>query len=268
MSTCLCKIHICPTIEGEIVLSTYEKQSILNYHGDGLNPSRIASALKVEGTYTTRRTVARLVKRYLQTGSNNSQTRVWETLQTYNGAMMDEIIRDRLAVSIQDAALSQQLQLDPEQTLEKAKARIRQRKAVGQQQKALKALLTSNTADLEQFHSRRRLMPSNRGHRRATQHRGDRSGSPRNKPQHRTCTRCGKEPHPRERSPAKDAVQPVQQERALRSTLPNEADASRSNGEGDNYCFLRPVEISAESFMANNVRAERTQPAVQTGHWC
>ena len=52
-----------------MVLSTYEKQKILNYHGDGLNPSQIATALKVEGMYTTRQTVAQFVKRYLQTGS-------------------------------------------------------------------------------------------------------------------------------------------------------------------------------------------------------
>ena len=53
------------------MLSTYEKQRIFNYHGDGLNPSQIASALKVKGihVYTTGQTVARFVKRYLQTGS-------------------------------------------------------------------------------------------------------------------------------------------------------------------------------------------------------
>ena len=74
--------------------------------------------------------------------------------------------------------MSQQFQLDPELTLEKAKMRIRQREAVGQQQKAVKAPPIANVADIEQLHSRRRLTQSNKGHRRATQNRGDRSGKP------------------------------------------------------------------------------------------
>ena len=45
------------------------------------------------------------------------------------GALRSEMIRDRLAVGIQDMALSQQLQLDAELTLEIAKKRIRQREA-------------------------------------------------------------------------------------------------------------------------------------------
>ena len=52
-----------------MVLSTYEKQRVLYYHGEGLNPLQIASALKVEGIYTTWPAVALLLKRYLQTGS-------------------------------------------------------------------------------------------------------------------------------------------------------------------------------------------------------
>ena len=40
------------------------------------------------------------------------------------GALRDEMIRDRLLVGIRDTALSQQLQLDAELTLEKAKKRI------------------------------------------------------------------------------------------------------------------------------------------------
>ena len=34
-----------------MVLSTYEKQRILSYHQNGLLPSQILSALKVEGIY-------------------------------------------------------------------------------------------------------------------------------------------------------------------------------------------------------------------------
>ena len=92
------------------------------------------------------------------------------------GEMREEMIRDLLVVGIQDAALLQQLQLDKELTLEKAKTRIRQREAVGQQQKALKAKPTTIAADIEQLHCRRRPTQSNKGHRRAAQNRGERSG--------------------------------------------------------------------------------------------
>ena len=116
------------------------------------------------------------------------------------------MIRDRLVVGIQDAALLQQLQLDPKLTLEKVKTSIREREAVGQQQKALKAPPIVNAADIEQLHSRRRPTQSNKGHRRATQNRGDHSGKPKDKPLHKKCYRCGNEPHPREKWPAKDAT--------------------------------------------------------------
>ena len=42
------------------------------------------------------------------------------------GDLRDEMIRDRLVVGIRNQALSQQLQMDPELTLERAKKRIRQ----------------------------------------------------------------------------------------------------------------------------------------------
>ena len=54
------------------------------------------------------------------------------------GALKEEMIRDRLVVGIRDASLSQQLQLDSELTLEKTKKKIRQREAVGEQQRELK----------------------------------------------------------------------------------------------------------------------------------
>ncbi len=50
-------------------------------------------------------------------------------------ALKEEMIRDRLVVGIQDASLSQQLQLDAALTLDKAKTKVRQREAVGEQQK-------------------------------------------------------------------------------------------------------------------------------------
>ena len=55
----------------------------------------------------------------------------------YN-ALKEEMIRDRLVVGIQDTSLSQQLQLDADLTLDKAKTKVRQREAVAEQQKVLK----------------------------------------------------------------------------------------------------------------------------------
>lgn len=52
-------------------------------------------------------------------------------------AMTDEMIRDRLVVGIRDAQLSQQLQIDADLTLEKAKKKIRLREAVAEQQQVL-----------------------------------------------------------------------------------------------------------------------------------
>ena len=54
--------------------------------------------------------------------------------------LKSEMIRDRLVVGIQDLALSEHLQLDPELTLEKAKTLLRQRETIKKQQQFLKEL--------------------------------------------------------------------------------------------------------------------------------
>ena len=115
------------------------------------------------------------------------------------------MIRDRLVVGIRDAALSQQLQLDAKLTLEKAKTKIRQREAVGEQQKALSAPLL-NSADLEQLHSRRRTTPANRGQRRPINSLSGWKSQQKDIPPNKQCTWCGRKPHPREQCPAKDAT--------------------------------------------------------------
>ena len=55
-----------------------------------------------------------------------------------NGAlwlwMQDEMIRDRIVVGIQDAALSEKLQLETDLSLESAIAKVRQSKLIKQQQ--------------------------------------------------------------------------------------------------------------------------------------
>ena len=111
---------------------------------------------KFDGYFQVRRNViyerARFNTRKQKEGETDEKyiTELYALANTCNyREMKDEMIRDRLVVGIRDAALSQQLQLDPKLTLEKAKTRIRQQEAVGQQQKALKAPPTTNTADFE-----------------------------------------------------------------------------------------------------------------------
>ena len=59
-------MHVRSVEEKAMVLSTYEKQRILFYNSKGL---QILSALKVEGIFTTRQTVARFLLRYRKEGS-------------------------------------------------------------------------------------------------------------------------------------------------------------------------------------------------------
>ena len=66
------------------------------------------------------------------------------------GDLKDEMIRDHLVVGIRDETLSQQLQLDADLTLEKAKTKIRQREAVGEQQQTLKGTLADSSLDVLQ----------------------------------------------------------------------------------------------------------------------
>ena len=54
------------------------------------------------------------------------------------GDLKDQLIRDRIVVGIRNQALSEQLQSDPELTLEKAKTLVRQREAIRDQQQFLK----------------------------------------------------------------------------------------------------------------------------------
>ena len=120
------------------------------------------------------------------------------------GALRDEMIRDRLVVGIRNSNLSERLQLDAELTLDKAKKATRQREAVHEQQQTLNAPTDpSSVAALQP--GRERRQPRTGGGKRA----GDkRAGKWRHTPSSgtRTCTHCGREPHPREKCPARDAI--------------------------------------------------------------
>ena len=112
------------------------------------------------------------------------------------GDLKDEMIRDRLVVGIRDAVLSQLLQLDADLTLETAKKKIRQREAVGEQNKELKGA-TEGDISLEAVLYHRRSQPSGS------------TTKPRLKQpwkHQKQCTRCGKGQHPKDKCPAKEAT--------------------------------------------------------------
>ena len=105
----------------------------------------------------------------------------------YPQDLKSDMIQDRLVVGIRDQHLSQQLQMDPELTLEKAKIRIRQKEAISQQQDILKDKLGVPLAnDLELV---RYKCLSSRG-----------------EPFVRNCTQCGKGKHSRDKCPARDVT--------------------------------------------------------------
>ena len=54
------------------------------------------------------------------------------------GTLHDEMVRDRLVVGLRDKRLSEQLQMDPELTLEKAVTKAKQSELVKKQQEMLK----------------------------------------------------------------------------------------------------------------------------------
>ena len=115
------------------------------------------------------------------------------------GDLKDEMIRDRLVVGIRDAALSQQLQLDAELTLEKAKLKVRQREAVGEQQRELKGTERAVTSLGE-------VRPRKSFTRKTTRSYANSKSKSNDPSTTKLCSRCGKESHPRDKCPAKDAI--------------------------------------------------------------
>ena len=130
------------------------------------------------------------------------------------GTMKEELIRDRLVVGIVNDELSRKLQLMSALTLEMAKKEIRQHEAVHEQQQALKNAGgpgTSADGNLEAAavfrpkHPAANQRPSQHSGAKQTQH-VQNSNRGRPSPKGRTCTRCGRGQHPKERCPARSAV--------------------------------------------------------------
>ena len=113
------------------------------------------------------------------------------------GGLKEEMIRDRIVVGIRNKALSERLQLDAKLTLESAKTSVRQREAVHEQQQLLKGLPPNQAMTIDSVQPKplsasrwsRGKPPLNGGY----------------NSEGRRCSRCGRGPHPRQSSPARDA---------------------------------------------------------------
>lgn len=64
------------------------------------------------------------------------------------GELHDQLIRDRIVVGLWDKKLSEQLQMDPELTLEKAVTRARQSESIKQQQLTLHIHSGTNSVEI------------------------------------------------------------------------------------------------------------------------
>ena len=117
------------------------------------------------------------------------------------GEMKAEMIRDCIVVGIHDRALSEQLQLDTELTLEKAKKRVRECEAIQEQQATLNGQGTKlpNDLPIDSVGSRK----GKKTHRKTSNPAQGRMAN------NAKCCHCGKEPHARNSCSAKSHLQKV-----------------------------------------------------------
>ena len=111
------------------------------------------------------------------------------------GVMQDQMLRDRIVVGIQDQALSQRMQMDPELTLEKAKTFTRQKEAIREQQLMLESTTKTTTSvdQVQRLHQKGKRTQSHSF-----------KPPPARPPSSKLCMRCRRGPHPRHQCPAKD----------------------------------------------------------------
>ena len=114
--------------------------------------------------------------------------------------LKDQLIRDRIVVGIRNQALSEQLQSDPELTLEKAKILVRQQEAIRDQQQFLKPSSDVSTS-IATVKSTQKYTDRRPNHRNSNSLRPQQTSEGPKK-----CSRCGKTPHFRKVFPAKDAT--------------------------------------------------------------
>jgi hypothetical protein len=120
------------------------------------------------------------------------------------GALRDELIRDRIVVGIQDAKISERLQLDRELTLAKAVTVILQAEQVRQQQGLLRAPTNLQAScDVNAIKTNRQHASTENFQRR--EH--NRHHRPVKSPEGQaTCQWCGRQKHDRQQCPAREAV--------------------------------------------------------------
>ena len=116
------------------------------------------------------------------------------------GDLKNELICNRIVVGIRNQALSEQLQSDPELTLEKAKTSVRQREAIHDQWQFLKPS-SDASAYIEAVKSTQKYTSG-----RPYQRNSNNQRPPQTTEGPKKCSRCGRSPHSREVCPAKDAT--------------------------------------------------------------
>ena len=143
-------------------------------------------------------------------------TALYQLVETcgYKPDVVDEMLRDRLVVGMRDKSLAEQLQMDPELTLDKVKRKMRQKEAVKEQTLQLKESdagrgpmdsVDTNTAypEARPVDAMQPARSQRGGPSRPRRGRGGTNTT--DKP--RLCTRCGNERHPTgDRCPAADAM--------------------------------------------------------------
>ncbi len=124
------------------------------------------------------------------------------------GQLHDEMVRDRLVVGLIDKKLSEHLQLDPELTLQKAVARVRQSEQVKKQQEMLKSNFKGEIANMQldsvqfQHSSSSKLKQTKPQYQRSAK-----STAQERLKKQTLCTRCGDtKGHNMQQCPAKDAI--------------------------------------------------------------
>lgn len=161
---------------------------------------------KFDGFFKVRQNVIFERARFNQRNQLGGETMEQYIMELYKlaescnyGEMADEMIRDRLVVGIRDGALSQRLQLDAALTLEKAKTIVRQREAVGEQQQLLKGTVKAETNTLDDIQQRG-------GRHKQRQWKPKRGSNSQKTTPPKSCQRCGRGQHARDKCPAKDAT--------------------------------------------------------------
>ena len=121
------------------------------------------------------------------------------------GELQNEMIRDRLVVGIRNSLLSEQLQMDAELTLEKAKKLIRQKEAIHGQQSILhRSESTASPIDAVKSGNSRDRMSQIATRLSRPPRPPRRSRQPPQSAKH--CTRCGKSPHSGDKCPARESL--------------------------------------------------------------